>query len=134
MKLNVDCVRDILLEIEQVCVVGRHACFRFDNSPLLPQCAYIDMWKKYPADEIEYHLRQCDLAGLLFKCDRRIGITTICDLSPKGHEFIANIRKGSIWSKIKSVGRTLGISSLSGITQIAAAVTTEVIKSYFNLP
>lgn len=133
MKLNPDCVRDILLGIENACVVDMHAYFRFDNSPPLPQCVEIKLQDKYSPEEIAYHLRQCDLSGFLFKCNRAIGITTVCDLSPAGHEFLANIRANTIWNKTKTIAEKVGTASLGAFVQISSNVITEIIKAEFGL-
>lgn len=58
MRLNNDCVRDILLSVEEVCDFNesfRYSKFSNDFERLQP----------YPHDEIIYHIKQCKLAGLI---------------------------------------------------------------------
>ena len=57
----------------------------------------------------------------------------IGDLSPAGHEFLANIRKDTVWNGVKSVAGKVGATSLSALTQIAANVVTELVKAQFGL-
>lgn len=58
MRLNNDCVRDILLSVEEVCDFNesfRYSKFSNDFERLQP----------YSHDEIIYHIKQCKLAGLI---------------------------------------------------------------------
>ena len=58
----------------------------------------------------------------------------IRDLTPKGHEFLANIREPKIWNGIKMVSAKIGSASLDALTQIASNVVTELIKTQFGIP
>lgn len=125
MKLNPDCTRAILMAIEEVC----DATHYFSSKEDLKMIA-----GNFSQEEIDYHARQCGFAGLIvdFKCDVLNGWTTK-DLSPKGHEFLANIRTDTIWNKVKSISVEVGSKSISGLMQIASAVVTELIKDKFGL-
>lgn len=128
MKLNPDCVRDILLSVEETTDV--YTPFVYErNSPspvrLIP----------YPHNVIHYHIRQCEFSGLLmgyseFSAGCRI---LVSDLSPAGHEFLANIRNDSVWEKIKGAASATCGNSLRGIAQIAQAVMIEIIKQYLGV-
>lgn len=125
MKLNPDCIRDILLAIESVCDTGHYFDSREDLKTI--QGNYTD-------EEIAYHARQCDLAGMLYKFRRGIdGGWEAQDLTPKGHEFLANIREDTIWNNVKMVSSKIGSKSLSAIYQIASSVISEIIKYQFGL-
>lgn len=97
----------------------------------MPQCAEVYLRKKYSPGELEYHVRQCDLSGLFYNCNRGFGVTTIADLSPAGHEFLANVRKDGNWNKVKSIGKKIGLQSLSALMQISTQVAAELIQSQF---
>ncbi|MRN27021.1 DUF2513 domain-containing protein, partial [Romboutsia ilealis] len=57
MKLNPDCVRDVLLYVENNTDLKHFASI----SPLqMP-----DELSKYPADEVMYHIKQAELSALL---------------------------------------------------------------------
>ena len=56
------------------------------------------------------------------------GNCLIKDLSPAGHEFIANIRSDSNWKKVKDISKNIGSSSLNALTQIAVSVVSSLIK------
>lgn len=125
MKLNPDCIRDILLAVEAICDTGRYFDSRIDLDKILGN---------YNVEEIAYHARQCDMAGMFYKFKRGIdGGWEVADLTPKGHEFLANIRENTIWNNVKAVSSKVGSKSLSAISQIASAVVTEIIKSQLGL-
>lgn len=88
MKLNPDCIRAILLTVEDACSMER--------TIILPQDRG-DYLKPYFDDEILYHVRQCNLSGLLYKATAVSGAGKanyiIMDLSPAGHAFLANVRR-----------------------------------------
>lgn len=126
MKLNPDCVRDILLEVEKSSTYSQGLHLDIDKNPA--------MLEKYSWDEIAYHIKQCALAGLIqseltFENDR---YSEIGDITPKGHEFLANIRQDNIWHKTKDFGKKLGVTSLKALTDIAAKIVTEIISAQFK--
>lgn len=117
MRLNLDCVRDLLLTVEETCDfrnIMRYS--KSDNN--------FKRLKKYSHEEIIYHVNQCDLSGLL------IGLSmpdsgdffALSDLSPKGHQFVANIRDDTIFKKIKSKIIKIGGASLPVIMDLSAKI------------
>lgn len=128
MKLNPDCIRDILFEIEDVTTFDN--CFEYYPESH-PESGRLS---EHSVDEIVYHIRQCDLHGLLYRTDSDMqGNVSVMDLSPAGHDFIANIRSESIWNDVKSVGTTVGAKSINALTQIATGIVTALIKSQLGL-
>lgn len=113
MKLNPDCIRDILLEVES------HTHF---NSALVIDVDKPNaLFESYSWDEIAYHINQCALSDLItgtqiFYDD---GYAVIKDLSPDGHTFIANIRSKTHWAAIKKIASTVGSFALPVLQQIA---------------
>ena len=82
MKLNPDCVRDILL------VVENSSDF---NNPT-DSHDFIKLENKYSTGEILYHIRQVDMAGLTVGTQFFMGGGfMIKDLSPAGHKFLSDI-------------------------------------------
>lgn len=125
MRLNPDCVRDILLTVEEE-IVGK----RFISLP----APSFERLQKYSDEEVFYHVRQCDLAGMLYKVSP-IGQTRflIQDLTPNGHEFLANIRKDTIWNKTKETAASVGSFSLGALTQIATGVVQAMITAHLGI-
>lgn len=125
MRLNPDCIRDILLTAEEGCEIGRGISIPG------PNCSRLQPYNK---SEVLYHVRQCDLSGFLYQTKTDLlGTYTIRDLTPAGHEFLANIRKDTIWSGVKDVAGKVGATSLNAIVQIASNVVAQMIKHQFGL-
>ena len=125
MKLNPDCIRDILLAIEEI--TDGITSFEYDRYGCIP-----DKLKKYSHEEILYHCRQCSMAGLVFnmKYFENGNCFLIEDLSPAGHEFLADIRSESVWGKTKEISKKLGVGSLRSLAEIAVSVVTEIVKAH----
>ena len=125
MRLNPDCIRDLLMEIEKTCTIysGFDSMHHIEN-----------LITKYSKAELAYHARQCNLAGLLYNYKATIsGDWMIGDLTPKGHEFLANIREDTIWHNVKEISTKIGSKSVSALSQIASGVITEIIRSQLGL-
>ena len=126
MKLNPDCIRAILMYSEEHTTVSDVCRFDFEKCP--------DELFTYANNEILYHLRQCNESGFFIGFKEYIsGDVVIRDISPKAHEFLANIRKDTVWNGVKGVAVKIGATSLKALTQIASNVVTELIKAQFGL-
>ena len=128
MKLNPDCIRDILLSVEDV--TDSEVSFEYDRYEDVPE-----RLKRYSHNEVVYHINQCDFAGLIVgllstDCNSYVRIR---DLSPAGHEFLANIRQDSIWNKSKEISAKIGSGSLSTLMQIAINVVSDLVKGHFGI-
>lgn len=128
MKLNPDCIRDILLSVEET--VDSENIFKLYKSG-----NEHNRLKAYDSNELLYHFHQCDMAGLIvgFLDYGDGGTVFVNDLSPDGHQFLANIRQDTIWNSTKSIAAKVGSRSLDALTQIASNVITELIKAQFGL-
>ena len=126
MKLNPDCIRDILMEIESSVSLNNYLVIETDKPSSL--------WSTYSWEEVAYHINQCLMSGLITNADIYVsdGYATITDLSPKGHEFLANIRNDNIWTNTKSIAKKIGSTSLDALSQVASNVITTLILSHFK--
>ncbi len=125
MKLNPDCIRDILITIEDNTGFSKYMEYNLNST--------YDLLQKYTFDEVRYHINQCELSNLITKVHKFLdGSCLIQDLSPSGHQFLADIRSDNNWNKTKSIAKTVGTSSLTAIKEIATNVIAEVIKAQFQ--
>lgn len=62
-----------------------------------------------------------------------VRVAVVNDITYAGHEFLANIRKDSVWTGVKSIAGKVGATSLSALAQIATNVVTELIKAHFGI-
>ncbi|RKJ52555.1 DUF2513 domain-containing protein [bacterium 1XD42-1] len=83
----------------------------------------------YGTDELEYHLRQCEMAGMLVSAKfGASGSFSVRDISPKAHEFLANIRSDSVYHAVKEKLSKIGIFSIKAIVDVASAVAADCIS------
>lgn len=119
MKLNPDCVRDLLLEIEQSTDSNKMYSYS-------PQDEYL---KKYDKNTVYYHFRQAALSELLYNSEFDMSGDFYCvDLSPKGHQFLNDIRSENNWKKTKEIAANVGSFSLDALSNIATSVITNLIS------
>ncbi|MDL2257554.1 DUF2513 domain-containing protein [Eubacteriales bacterium OttesenSCG-928-K08] len=124
MRLNPDCIRDVLLNIENVVTPSKQYMFPDDRDENLTH---------YTSEEIIYHMDQCFQSGLILGFKRYIhgSGASVQDLTPNGHEFLADIRSNTVWEKTKSKASSLGVTSLRALKDIAVQVIAELIKGSF---
>lgn len=128
MKLNSDCIRDILFAIEDLSKPNSLL-----TSTQLSQTKFLI---KYSSDEVLYHLNQLYLSGYIITPNRNKsldGLFFVNDLSPAGHEFISNIRQDTNWNKVKSISKEVGSETLTSIKAIAENVIASAIKASIGL-
>lgn len=126
MRLNPDCVRDILLEME---TAGYQESILVSDLTLrLP---------KYSSDEINYSIFKMKEANLISANITRdlLGVRpySLDDITYAGHQFLANIREDNIWKGVKGVAKKVGSTSIDAFTQIASNVIAELIKAQFGI-
>ena len=140
MKINLDCVRDVMLCAEAN--TGLHQrCYFLDYALNIAQEFVGDLAAtpdyqaeletKYHNEELLYHLKYCIESGLLV-VDGPVGLyqTWVCDLTPKGHDFLSNIRSKSIWNKVKTLASKVGSNGVDAVIEIAKAVVVETAKGF----
>ncbi len=141
MKLNPDCIRDILLTVEentsfsspmfyQRSDIGYTILLDDTENDIEPINNY-EKLNSYQNNEVLYHINQCDLAGFFTSADLVSGGYIIEDLSPNGHEFLANIRNDSNWDKVINGCKKIGTFSLPFIKEIALQVIKKNISDVF---
>lgn len=125
MQLNPDCVRDILLSIESV--TDYNTVWKYEKG----KCSY-DFLSQYSHNEIVYHVTQCERANLITKprVYNAHNFIMISDLTPAGHQFLDFARSSTIWEKVKSTSKKIGVASLSSLLEIGI----NTIAEFINLP
>ncbi|WP_138090900.1 DUF2513 domain-containing protein [Halalkalibacterium halodurans] len=125
MKLNYDCVRDVLLTCEDL---------GFDEKPSAKFFIEHEKLQCYTVEDILYSFKQLDSAGYIeireFKALRVPFDFIFKEITWSGHEFLKNIKDDSVWSKAKEkVSSSVGTASIS----ILSATATAVIKNKLGL-
>lgn len=125
MKLNQDCVRDLLLYLEENLTLNDH--LSVENISL----------KNYSRDELLYTADKLYEAGYI-NCMRKIYDTTdliilISSITYEGHQFLDNIRDDKVFAKTKAILSKFKSVSIEVISETASKVITNIINQQFNL-
>lgn len=100
MKLNNDCVRDILL-----CIEG----LSFGQSLEISDLS--QAYPQYSEDEFKYINMSVS------------GVSRITDLTNEGHQFLNKIRDNAVWAMIKSKLPEAVITSIPALIQAVSSLT-----------
>lgn len=133
MKLDPDCIRDIMLVIESLKNLDSNLQIYHTD---LTSIAKTDELSVYPKEEIAYTLLKLAEGGFIIAkptyAGGKIFNFYISDLTFSGHQHLEKIRNINRWNKIKSVGSKIGDFSLEAIEKIAEGVTSAAISKYFG--
>lgn len=137
MRLNIDCVRDIMLWVEAITTPTQLASYvntdavdsddgflyiNADDRPM-PNAAQKKLLEKYSNETLVYHLHYCIEAKLLTEFDSPDGnIIVIKDLTPLGHDFIGNIREVQNYSPAKAIAKKAGVETVNAFIDIGKEV------------
>ena len=124
MRLNPDCIRDILFFVEEN--TGYNSWIDISRNI---KKFNITLKNHYPPDEILYHIELCEEYGYLNSCSDSFYYFQIRRLSVVGHEFLENIRNNNNWNKTKDISLKIGSVSLNTLSQIASNVISDLIIS-----
>ena len=135
MKLNYDCLRDVLLSIESIDQISEN----FQIQPVwCDKLLSFPQLENYRKQDIIYSVMMAIEDKLIIGEINTIGyeITDfyILRLTAKGHEFVEKIRPKSNWDNIKEILQKLGVTSINIIGITAQKVVTESLTSLLKKP
>jgi len=115
MRLNIECIRDVLLTSEEETNLNNEV-LNIDELVTMPRL------KKYDEDDIIYTIKKLKEANYI-EADVLIhsegSMAMIRHLTYEGHLFLANIRDDGIWKKTKKeaskISSSVSINILSNI-------------------
>ncbi len=118
MKFNPECLRDLLLAVESESTLS-DPLYYFDTNHPGNQYPNTDTLKDYDWDTMLYHIYQAESAGLLEKGKGYIAKSyEIGQLTPEGHEFLADIEPESKWKKVKTIISKYAPSTIPALIEI----------------
>lgn len=130
MKLNHDCVRDVLLDIEENMTLNEY----LGNKTL----ESFPSFTKYGFDDFYYSIAKLSEAGYLVSHELQIDgainiIARVDSLTWEGHKFLDTIRDNKVWKNTKAIVSNFSSVSLSLIEKIASDVLTNLISKQMGL-
>lgn len=128
MKLNPNCIRDILFFLEDNLTLDANLAFQ-----TLSYCDLCDALN-YSTAELVNTITLLDEAGFIETLSdysfEGLELLDITRITYNGYQFIETIRPESAWKKVMHVGASVGSFSVDLITKVASSVIAECIKSY----
>lgn len=141
MKLNMDCVRAVMLCVEEHTDFDHRCSFihyaRADSlvclgeDPVDPPEYQVKLESNFDNEDMIYSVKYCVEAGLIVLSPSSTLIQyqiSIKDLTPAGHDFLANIREDRVWKKVKQTAAKVGAVSLNVLVEIAKDVALSLAK------
>lgn len=140
MKLNKDCIRLVLIYVEEHCVYTTN---KFGDKTVhnvnLHELLNAKEFSETQEDDIRYtivKLLEGDyIKGILIPKNSGLNfdIVNISQLTLRGHELLDNIRPEPVWMQTKNVLQKVGNFSLYIMSQVAGDVMAAYTKSIMNL-
>lgn len=131
MKLDMDCVREVLLflECEPYVITNSRGNVEFKGVWLPAIC---QATPKYTKEVIYYTLAKLEEAGLINLssqfADGEVLSCCVNYITYDGHEFLEKIKPDSVWKKTSSIAGKVGSFSLQMIAKIAEGVATTYVN------
>lgn len=136
MKLNHDCIRDVMIYIEENCIYeDDDRGNRSIHSRVFYEITHDKkLSSRYTEDEIRYVIAQLYFEDMVIATmtpeTLNFRQVEVDSLSFKGHEFLDNIKDDTVWKKAKKfVGDHLTSTSFSIIANVASKIAIEALAS-----
>lgn len=127
MKLNPNCIKDILIVLETV-VTDAGTTYFFDSWEDLQKQGTL---QKYPVNELAYHCQQIYLSGYLYQGALYThGGMSFMDLTPDAHSFLSGLRTPAVFETVKKFINITGSASISQMASVVTAASAEFLHSF----
>ena len=136
MKLNPDCVRDVLLYLEENLKFSKERDYGIEHESigLTTIVEYLQNEKGYEPDDVKYSVEKLLEIRYIVSYKMTTGnnhsIVTcpISDITYEGHQFLNTIRPDTVWQATKKGASKLGIMSMHALSSIAMKVAEVIIS------
>nr|UVY07325.1 MAG: protein of unknown function DUF2513 [Bacteriophage sp.] len=124
VKLNYDCIRDILLTIEEI--------LNRKDELILANFKFYKKLSKYNEDEIQYNalklLQEEYVTGLKISGNNTTTVLRLTDLTWSGHELLSDIRSETVFNQTKEkIIKSVGSTSLTIFQQLASTIALKTL-------
>lgn len=134
MKLNYDCVRKILLFVEENLDYDENEYLSPHKTINNGQLISRNEFSRYNHQEVRYAVEMLIKEGYL-ECANNINIyegninfANIIGLTWKGHELLNNIRNGTVWNAVKTKASKYGGLSLGAMMSAANTLANALLS------
>lgn len=135
VKLDTNCVRDVLLAVESL-----QRVFVNDDDDIEKEALWADdlyaALPQYDKAVVFYALYNLNQAGYIDLSvqwiESCVNMCAINHMTYKGHEFLESIRDSKQWTSVKKGLEAIRNYSLSAISSVAEGITSAAISSYLT--
>ena len=128
MKLNYDCVRDMLLALEELLTINEDLCHEY-----VPIDKLFEVLNKYDRKEVLYTFLKLGEAGYICIERRFYFGGEVHALTYHGHEFIESVRDNEMWESVKSILSSVGAISLPLILETAKGLAINALAGVIKI-
>lgn len=120
MKLNPDCVRDIILTLEENLIIDEDG--DIEQLTVEEICSFKQL-SSYQSNEIIHIIKILYDSSMLKPGKKYISDTCnrVADITPQGYEFIDSIKSKNKWNKLKSYTKPLGELTIKALFDLAVS-------------
>ncbi len=130
MKLNPDCIRDVLLYLEENLSYNHERQDSIEHASITMRKISEDLHnqKGYEIDDVNYSIEKLlEIKYIIPETQLRghnnsILYCPISDISYNGHMFLSTIRPKSIWEATKDKAKQIGGMSIQSLSMISSAI------------
>ena len=130
MKIDYNCIRDVLITLETSLTLADD--LSYNEIPLI-NFIHFPALSKYDTKQIAYCVYKLAEAGYIdtgeFHISRKRTYCSIRCITYKGHEFISNTANPNIWKKTTNIAKKIGAFSIPILSQIASDIISSIITS-----
>lgn len=134
MKMDIDCMRAVLLAIEKMpnlSVTGKGSAYFGDIELRELYAAIPDFSKEDIAYSVILLFDGDYIDGDVQYGDDELTVCLITRMTLAGHELLEDLRDEKRWQKVKSIASSVRNYSLSALSSIAEGVTNAAIQQAF---
>lgn len=129
MKINPDCIRDVLLYLEENLSYNHETKSSIEHNSITIHKISEDLYKKgYEIDDVNYsiekliEIRYITPATELRGHNKSILYCPISDITYSGHMFLDTIRPKSIWDATTTKAKQIGGMSIHSLSIISTSI------------
>lgn len=136
MKLNPDCIRDVLLYLEEnlgytdnkISMEHKEITIYRIIKDVARDEIYLEEDVKYSIEKL-YEVGYIRLRNIQYDSRRYIVAGNVNDITWEGHNFLNNIRPKSVWDATKEGATKLGLMSIHALSTISMEVVKAVVTN-----